>query len=87
LIKKGEFGKRVPIPIINAIGARTPHSDTDRILLDVNVVRPIPIKVLHYFEVEDMLKAATTPSIPFLSPLPLLRPPHISSLFLTRFSS
>eukprot|EP00026_Physarum_polycephalum_P000058 Phypoly_transcript_00058.p1 GENE.Phypoly_transcript_00058~~Phypoly_transcript_00058.p1 ORF type:complete len:2549 (-),score=561.62 Phypoly_transcript_00058:70-7716(-) len=59
----GEFGKRVPIPVINAIGARTPHSDTDRILLDVNVVRPFPIKVLHYFEVEDMLKTATTPTV------------------------
>jgi hypothetical protein len=53
----------VPIPSINAIGARFPNSDNDRILLDVNVVRPFPIKILHNLEVDDMLRTATTPSI------------------------
>jgi len=57
----GEFGKRVPISVINSVSLRSPTTESDRILRDVNVVRPIPVRVLHYFMVEDMQKLVVTP--------------------------
>eukprot|EP00026_Physarum_polycephalum_P004511 Phypoly_transcript_04532.p1 GENE.Phypoly_transcript_04532~~Phypoly_transcript_04532.p1 ORF type:complete len:686 (+),score=96.61 Phypoly_transcript_04532:100-2157(+) len=58
----GTSEKRVPIYVIQAIGAQEPL-DIDPPVLDINLVQPFPIKLLHYFEIEDMLQSAPSPKI------------------------
>eukprot|EP00026_Physarum_polycephalum_P003241 Phypoly_transcript_03251.p1 GENE.Phypoly_transcript_03251~~Phypoly_transcript_03251.p1 ORF type:complete len:790 (+),score=120.28 Phypoly_transcript_03251:83-2452(+) len=59
----GDSGKRVPIATINAIGALMPFTEETTVIVDINAVHPFPIKILHYFEVEDMLDMVPNPQI------------------------
>jgi len=65
LFTPGEYGKRVPVSVINSIAAKNTSTNTevDKILVDVNIIRPFPIKVLHYFEVEDMQRLTITQNV------------------------
>jgi len=63
LYTPGEYGKRVPVAVINSIAKGAPTNEYDKILPDVNFVRPFPVKVLHYFETEDMHRLAISQNI------------------------
>lgn len=52
----------MPVSVINTIASKTVPNEHDRILLDVNVVRSFALKMLHYFEVEDMQRFVVAPN-------------------------
>jgi len=57
-----EYGKRVPINVINAIKA----PDEGKMLRDVDIVKGFQIRVVHYMEPEDALNHAVPIQIKLL---------------------